>query len=301
EIGDAAFALDSPGIAGPFESPFGWNLAEVTAIEPRVERTLAEVRDEIAADIAIVRARERIFDVLEALEDALAGGATLEDAARETGIPSHTIGPVAANGATPGGDAPAVSDRRVLVTLFSTGKDAISPVVERSNGGFFALRVDNIDAPRIPPLADIREAVASTWTADEQALAAEKLAGEIAEQARSSGSLVSAAAKAGFKASTSTPFDRVGDGAEVPNEAVELLFDTDVGGVITSATANGAVVARLTEIVPPPAESPERARLRDAITQSLAQDLQSQLANALRVEHPVAVDADELQRLYTPQ
>lgn len=301
EIGTAAFALAEPGLAGPFESPFGWNLANVRSIEPRTVQTLADVRDEIAHRIALDRARERIFDVLESFEDALAGGATLEEAAQQTGIPSRTVGPVAANGAEPGSEAPANPDRRMLATLFGTEPGVVSPVIERNTGGFFALRVDQVDEPRIPPLADIRDKVTAAWMADEQALAAEKIAGEIAEQARSSASLIAAAAKAGYTAQTSTPFDRIGNGAELPIEAVDLVFEAKVGDVVTSATTGGAVVARLVEIVAPPGESPERDRLKAAIAQSLSNDLQVQLTNALRREHPVEIDSAELQRLYAPQ
>lgn len=301
EIGAAAFALAEPGIAGPFESPFGWNLAAVSGFEPRIERTLADVRDEISQEIALDRARERIFDVLEAFEDAMAGGSTLEEAARETGVSIASIGPVAANGTTPESDQPENPDGRVLATLFGSESGIPSAVVERNNGGFFALRVDRIDAPAIPPLADIRERVATAWTAEQQAAAAERIAGDIAEQARAGGSLVAAAAKAGYTATTTSSFDRVGQGAVVPIEAVDLIFEAKSGGIVNGATATGAVVARVAEIIAPPADAPERDQLRGAIIQSLSNDLQVQLATALRADHPVDVDTEGLQHLYNPQ
>jgi peptidyl-prolyl cis-trans isomerase D len=301
EIGAAAFALDAPGIAGPFESPFGWNLAQVSDFQPRVEKSLAEVHDTIAHDLALSRARERIFDVLETFEDALAGGATLESAAQETGLAVQPVGPVARNGTMPAGEQPENPDLQMLSALFATEEGAPTTAVERSDGGFFALRVDRIDAPRILPLSDVRDRVATAWTQEQQAAAAERIAGEIAAQARDSGSLVAAAAKAGYTATTTAPFDRTGRGADVPAEAIDLIFAAKPGEVVHGATSDGAMVARLTEIVAPPADAPERNQLRGALAQSLANDLQAQLATALRAEHPVEVDAVELQRLYSPQ
>jgi peptidyl-prolyl cis-trans isomerase D len=301
EIGAATFAAAEPGLVGPFESPFGWNLARVSDITPRVEKTLADVRDEIARDIAVTRARERIFDVLESFEDALAGGASLEDAAKETGIVSRTVGPVSRDGFAPGADAANNPDPQMLANLFSTDEGRTSAVVERNNGGFFAVRVNQIDAPRVPPLAEIRDKVTTAWIAEQQAGAAERIAGEIVGQARDAGSLVAAAAKAGFTAQTTAPFDRVGQGADIPPEAVDLLFEAKAGDVISGATTEGAFVARLVEVVAPPTDAPERNQLRGALAQSIANDIQVQLAAALRGEHPVDIDTAELQRLYAPQ
>ena len=301
EIGAAAFALGAPGIAGPFESPFGWNLARVSDIRPRVEKTLADMRDAITRELAMGRARERIFDVLESFEDALAGGATLENAARENGIAARTIGPVARNGAAPGSERPENADLEMLTALFTQEPDATSPAIERRDGGFFALRVERIDAPRILPLADVRERVVAAWTQEQQAAEAERLAGEIAEQARNGGSLVAAAAKAGFTATKTAPFDRSGQGAEIPTEAVDMVFEAKAGAIVNGAIGDGAVVAQLAEIIAPPADSLERNRLRGALAQGLSNDLQMQLAAALRAEHPVDVDSAELQKLYSPQ
>lgn len=301
EIGAATFAAAEPGLVGPFESPFGWNLARVSDITPRVEKTLADVRDEIARDIAVTRARERIFDVLESFEDALAGGASLEDAAKETGIVSRTVGPVSRDGFAPGADAANNPDPQMLATLFSTDEGRTSAVVERNNGGFFAVRVNQIDAPRVPPLAEIRDKVTTAWIAEQQAGAAERIAGEIVGQARDAGSLVAAAAKAGFTAQTTAPFDRVGQGADIPPEAVDLLFEAKAGDVVSGATTEGAFVARLVEVVAPPTDAAERNQLRGALAQSIANDIQVQLAAALRGEHPVDIDTAELQRLYAPQ
>jgi peptidyl-prolyl cis-trans isomerase D len=301
EIGAAAFALAEPGLAGPFESPFGWNLAQVGEIVPRSEQTLADVRDDIAHELALGEARERIFDVLESFEDALAGGATLEEAAAKTGLKAQSIGPLSGTGASPSAAAPENPDRQMLTTLFTTPDGQPSAVVERNNGGFFALRVDQIEAPRIPPLTDIRDRVVAAWGDQMRAEAADRVAGEIAEQARASGSLIAAAAKAGYTATATEPFDRGGADSGMPIEAVDLLFEAQQGDVVTGVTDGGAIVAKLTDIVAPPADAAERERVSEAIAQSMVNDLQAQLANALRSDYAVEIDNAELQRQYTTQ
>ena len=163
------------------------------------------------------------------------------------------------------------------------------------------MRVDDIRAPAIPRLSEIREKVVAAWGEKERRVKAEKLANEIIEQARTSGSLTAAAAKAGFTARTTEPFDRVGNGADLPIEAVAPVFEARSGGVVQAATATGAVVARLVEIVPAPANAPEINQLRGAIAQSISTDLQIQLVEALRTRHKVEVDSAGLKRMFSVQ
>jgi peptidyl-prolyl cis-trans isomerase D len=291
----------SAGISEPVESPFGWNLVQVSEIVPRVEKSLDDVREELRRSLALERARETIFEVLETFEDARAGGATLEAAAAETRLRVQPIGPVARNGGTPSGGRADDLDRQTLATLFATGPGESSRAVERDDGGFFALRVDDIQAPRIPPLSEIRDRVATAWQDEERQMAAERTAAEIAVQARASGSLTAAAAKAGYTTTTTEPFDRNGNGADVPVEAVELVFEAKADDVVTAVTPSGVVLARLVEIVAPPADAPERARLRGALAQSISNDLQAQLANAFREQYGVDVDTAGLRRLFGTQ
>ena len=80
-----------------------------------------------------------------------------------------------------------------------------------------------------------------------------------------------------------------------------MVFEAKAGAIVNGAIGDGAVVAQLAEIIAPPADSLERNRLRGALAQGLSNDLQMQLAAALRAEHPVDVDSAELQKLYSPQ
>ena len=77
-------------------------------------------------------------------------------------------------------------------------------------------------------------------------------------------------------------------------KSVDGSFDTEL-------TAGGAIVAKLTDVVAPPADAAERERVSGAIAQSMVNDLQAQLANALRADYAVEIDNAELQRQYTTQ
>ena len=57
-----------------------------TGVEPGESRPLDEVRDELRAALAQERAADLAFERANQVEDALAGGATLEEAAKRFGL-----------------------------------------------------------------------------------------------------------------------------------------------------------------------------------------------------------------------
>ena len=67
-------------------SPFGWHVLRVTGVEPAQSRPLDAVRDELRAALAQERAADLAFERANQVEDALAGGATLEEAAKRFGL-----------------------------------------------------------------------------------------------------------------------------------------------------------------------------------------------------------------------
>jgi peptidyl-prolyl cis-trans isomerase D len=58
-------------------------------------RTLEEVKDQVTKDAQARLARDRLLDLHDKFEDARAGGASMDEAAGEIGLPVQTVGPVA--------------------------------------------------------------------------------------------------------------------------------------------------------------------------------------------------------------
>ena len=81
--GDAVFALTEPGVAGPLPSDLGPALFRMNAILAAQETTLRRGPRRPGARTADRRRRAAIADKVEAIDDALAGGATLEDLAKD--------------------------------------------------------------------------------------------------------------------------------------------------------------------------------------------------------------------------
>ena len=80
-LADAAFATPVGGVSEPVQTDFGWHVLKITGIEAPTSRPLAQVHDELRADLASEKAADLAFERANKVEDALAGGATLEEVA----------------------------------------------------------------------------------------------------------------------------------------------------------------------------------------------------------------------------
>ncbi len=159
-VADALFALEEPGIVGPVETPLGPALYRVNAILNPTEIPFEDVRDTLASEVGLAAARREIEGQREAMEDMLAGGATLEELAADTDM---VLGSIRwdADGETQGSDIAAYDGFRAAARTAAPGD--FPEIGTLSDGGLFALRLDEIVPPTVPPLAQVRGEVEAAW------------------------------------------------------------------------------------------------------------------------------------------
>lgn len=162
--GDAVFALDQPGIAGPASSDLGPALFSMNAILEPVDVSFDEARTDLRAEAAVDRARRMIEDKSAGFSDLLAGGATLEDLVKETPMKLGQIDWNAGTEAAPGSiDAYPVFRQHAAQV---TDKD-FPELFALDDGGVFALRLDAVVPPALIPYAEVKDRVVADWTTNE--------------------------------------------------------------------------------------------------------------------------------------
>jgi peptidyl-prolyl cis-trans isomerase D len=305
ELGDAAFALPLNKPSAPIESPLGWHILRVVKIEPPATQTFAEARAKLAAKVAHDIAVDRIYKIADQVDDALAGGATLEEAAAKFGLQKTVVAAIDEHGHGPDGKPPAVpiAPTEVAKLAFATEEGQISRVTEANDNSLYVLRTDKVTPPAVKPLDAVKPAAIAAWQAEKRNAAVAAKADELAKSVTPGALLVTVANAKGLKVETSPPLRRSGStGAPVPPALVAKLFATVPGGVVTATDATGAYVAQLDTVRVPDEDGPTAkaatAELSQAVTADLGFDLGAEFTRGLRRHFPVDIHHDVLDRMF---
>src|SRR5690606_19462869 len=100
----AIFGLAEGEVSAPVDSAFGWHLFQVSAIEPEETVPLAEAREQLARELALQEASDRLPDFAAQLDDELAAGTELKEAAQVLKLEAVSVPAVDASGNDPEGE-----------------------------------------------------------------------------------------------------------------------------------------------------------------------------------------------------
>jgi peptidyl-prolyl cis-trans isomerase D len=304
ELADAAFALPLNKPGAPIRSPLGWHIIEVVGIEPPTTEGFAEAKSKLATRVAHDRAVGRIYKLADQLDDALAGGATIEEAGKKFGLKETVVAAIDEHGLGPDGKEPGlpIAAAEVGKTAFTVEAGQTSRVTETNDNALYVLRTDKVTPPAIKPLAAVRPAAISAWQAEKRSAAVAKEAAALAQAVTPGARLVAAANARGLKVETSPPLLRSGGGeASVPPALVAKLFAAPADGVVTATDDAGAYVAQLDKIQVPdtgPSAKAGKDALAEALTQQLQFDLGGEFTRGLRRQFPVEIDREVLDRVF---
>jgi peptidyl-prolyl cis-trans isomerase D len=115
---EAAFRMREGEISAPVKSEFGWHVIRVTGVQPAKVRPLAEVRAELAAELARQQGARRFAEAAEAFSNMVYEQAdSLKPAAERFNLQLQTSGWIA-RGAAPG-DAGVLASPKLQGALFA--------------------------------------------------------------------------------------------------------------------------------------------------------------------------------------
>lgn len=287
------FGTENLGVVGPVATDLGPTLFRINAVFAARETPFEDVRDELAAELSQEEAAAEIGEQVEAFEDLIAGGATIEELAAETPLVLATLD------FTPEADNDLVRDadfrEEVLAAEVGQDRDLIS-----LSDGVAVVRVDEIIPPTLQPLADIRDAVIADWTASETANRIEALAETFREEIDGGKALTDIAAERDFIITAETPLGRNDIIEDTPPAFLDTLFETDPGKAYIVRDGDTILLGQVGEIVPLDPESDDAARLqRIAVTYqgSTTQDVFTYFARGLQAEAGVSIEAGVLRQV----
>ena len=295
ELAEAVFAAAPGTTLAPVKSPLGWHVAQ-TRVRP-----VAEIKKQVEAELRAEKSSERLNELNTQIEDALAGGISLEETASRFGLHVVKVPAIDARGNTPAGKPVTGLPRAdtFLDVAFHTEQGTESQLTEAEGEGYFIVRVEAVTPPPPPPQRANRRARVAPWPAPPRHEMGKERAAKIADALKAGKPAAELAQSMGGKAQTSQPFTRDGaENAALPPSLVSEMFQAPVGGVATSATQGGWIVGRLTKVVPfDPASQPKAVdQTQSQVSTTLAGDLIEQYLAALNASIGVKVDRSQLSR-----
>jgi len=304
ELREVAFALDKDGYSAPVQSPFGWHIARVTEIIPRVEKPIEEVRETLEDEIRKRRAVPLLAKIREDVDDSLGGGVKLETIAERLELELTRIPAIDRRGQDAKGEKVEglPEDGDFVGRAFTQKPGGFLEIHEVRNDGFFVVRVDEIRESHVPPIEEIEDQVRKDWTVAEREALAQKRAEALAKEIEGGKDFEEAAKAAGFEVRTTRALERgTLDQFELEPDSLQVrVFRASVNETMAAKMPGGWGVAKVTEIQKADLEKDEKElrEIREAFTKSYRREVERSFDRYLRTRYEVEVNESGIDSLF---
>jgi peptidyl-prolyl cis-trans isomerase D len=285
-VADAAFSLPSGEISQPVQGQFGVALVKIGKIEPGVEPSYESAAADLKKEIAVGRARAKVSELRDKMEDERGGGASVIEAAQKLGLAAVTVDAVDRSGRLPSGQ---------LVSNIPRGLDVVSQAFNSDvgvdndsisfNGGYVWYDVLGITPSRERSLDEVKDQVEAKWHDDQIMSRLRTKATEMVQKLDQGGNLADEAAAAGVKVETASGLKRDASPPGLPASVVSAAFRTNKDG--SGQTAGGGasewIVFRVTDISVPPVDvaSDDIKKLKESLQRSMTDEQVGQYVTKL--------------------
>ena len=227
------------------------------------------------------------------LEDSLAAGMSLTEAATELGFEAASVKPINTNGEFQNGQkATGLNELDKLVELLFQMDEASEPVLHEMGEGYLAIQLDQVIAPRMKALEEVRARVITLWKEEQKRQLLEEKA-EAVRQALESGQSIQAVQKEfTLPASKTVRLTRQKQPETISHALVEDIFNRQLHEpTIAYANQNGDLsIAVLTKIITPDTPSAmEALPLLSQLQGDFYGDVMQYYQRYLTEKHPVEI------------
>jgi len=302
-IAEEAFKLEKDAVSEPIEGKLGGVvLIRVTEIEPGKIPSFEEAKEDLEKGILKDRASGAIFDMHDKVEDELAAGSTLEEAAGKLKLEYQVIDQVDREGRKPDGSTVTLPAQKDLLNgIFATDAGIENDPIDARDEGVIWYEVLGVTPEQLKPFDQVRDEAEKDWRADETRNQVAKLAQKFVSQLSSgSKTLEDVAKELDTEVLPTSALKRDDITVNVLPPAVSQAFALPKGGFgsAVSGVDEGRIVFKVDEIVEPPAVD-ERAikQLNSRIGLLLSEDTIAEYFSALESRYGVSVNQQALAKL----
>lgn len=313
ELAEAAFSLADNAVSAPVRSPFGWHVLRAHITQAGATRPLAEVRDELRAEVAAEKAADEALRRVNAVQDGLSGGESVEETSRAHSLQYVAVELDAQGKGRDGRDValpiPAAARAALLRDIFSAER-AAAPHLAEGEYGFAAIEVKEVTPAALRPLAEVREQVLRAYLQDARRRYQEQRAAALIAATRAGKNLTDAAREANIPVEELGPFPReAGPTNPIPREYLAPIFELRVNEITMIPSPVAFEVVELAGVTHPPAapvaapaegeEAPAdpAATIKSETDTAIAEDIEAQFMAAIRARADVRINTRLLNQL----
>jgi peptidyl-prolyl cis-trans isomerase D len=292
KIATAAFGLKAGQVAGPIQGDLGLAALKVTAVTPAKTATLDSARAAIVEDLQTKAARNRAYELSQKYDEARQAGASVTDAASKAGVAAISVGPFTAQGTGLDGSPNALITEKIAKTAFGLKAGEDSDIEDAGAGEYFALRVERVLPPAIPPLDAVRGPITQAYMHDAISAALRAKADSLMDQIRQGKPMDQIAASVGATVSREAGMQLIQARkyAALGRDFLTTIFGEKAGAVFDAGGPSGVFIARLDAIRP--GDPTTTAQLVNAIGPRASADYLRDLVAATRVAARDAVKVE---------
>ena len=288
-VANAAFSLSSGEVSQPVQGRFGVALVKIGKVEAGTEPSYESMAPALKKEIATERARAKVAELRDKMEDERGGGANVVEAAQKLGLSAVTIDAVDRSGRLPNGQ---------LASNIPAGLDVVSQAFNSDigvdndpisfKGGYVWYDVLGITPSRERKLDEVKDQVETRWRDDQITSRLKAKATELIQKLEQGGKLADEAASQGLKVESSTGLRRDASLPDLPAGAITAAFRAAKDGVgqTAGAAANEWIVFRVTDITVPPVDlaSEDIKKLKDTLQRALTDEQVAQYVTKLEAD-----------------
>lgn len=293
DLAKAVFTAPADTVSEPVKGQLGWFVVKVTGITPGSATTFEQAKEALRIRVLASKAADLMYDRANKLDQLLGNGTTLDDLPSDLGL-LGVAGTMDQHGDTQAGapapiPGPAELKAAIVAAAFKVrpgDPPVLTEVQTPSTGGsaYYALIVESVIPPGKKPFDDVKDQVAEDWTQDQRRRSQDQAATAMMTAVQGGKTFSDAATVAGVTPKLSPLVTRDAGSPEVPPDLQRVMFGMKQGEATMIETAEGFVVAQLTEIVKPDAATDQAGydQARTAVSRSIGSDMETVFVDALR-------------------
>ncbi len=306
ELAEGVFALETTGITAPIQSPLGWHVISVLEISPAREAVFEDVREQVTKDAALRVATDELISLANQLDDEIASGANLDEAATKLGQVISNYESIDAEGRDRDG-FPLIGlaeNNKFQEILGQTGTDDDSLLTELDDGGYFILKVNSITPATPRPLQEIKSELTQAWFESRRNKEAKAIAEKLADESRNGTALQAVTDEAAELIQFGVEINRFSSnvGEALAPALVRDIYKAKKGDVLTGQADDGYLIVTLSGIEQPDLsnQSEQVDAMKNSVEGSYKSDIFAQYLSALREDFGVEINQSSIEQVINP-